>query len=93
MKYIIRDLTLDDKTWECYLNEKEIKLTYKEFDLLKMLMINSPAVVTRSEILNSWEDGKEYCLNTNIVEVYIYYLKNKIPGYIESVRRVGYKIK
>jgi len=75
----------------------EIKLTLQEFMLLKLLMENKNKVLSRSQILDSvW--GIQYTTNTNIVDVYISYLRNKIDkeGYnklIETVKGRGYLIR
>ena len=55
----------------------EIKLTLQEFKLLKILMENKNKVLPRSQILDSvW--GINYDSNTNVVDVYISYLRNKV---------------
>lgn len=77
--------------------EKEIKLTFQEFKLLKLLMENQNRVLTRSQILDTvW--GVNYDSNTNVVDVYISYLRNKvdIEGHtklIETVKGRGYLIR
>lgn len=76
---------------------KEIKLTIQEFKLLKLLMENKNKVLTRSEILNTvW--GMNYDPSTNIVDVYISYLRNKIDidgcaKLIETIKGRGYLIR
>jgi len=78
-------------------NGQEIKLTLQEFMLLKLLMENKNKVLTRSQILDSvW--GINYNSNTNVVDVYISYLRNKIDtdGFnklIETVKGRGYLIR
>lgn len=75
----------------------EIKLTLQEFKLLKILMENKNKVLPRSQILDSvW--GINYDSNTNVVDVYISYLRNKvdIEGYtklIETIKGRGYMIR
>lgn len=78
--------------------DKEIILTILEFKLLKFLMENKNKVVTRTQILTSvW--GINHDINTNIVDVYISYLRNKIDGedekdkIIETIKGRGYRIK
>jgi len=77
--------------------EREIKLTLQEFKLLKLLMENKNKVLTRTQILNSvW--GIDYDNNTNVIDVYISYLRNKIdieghPKLIETVKGRGYLIR
>lgn len=76
---------------------QEIKLTLQEFKLLKLLMENENKVLTRSQILDTvW--GINYDSNTNVVDVYISYLRNKvdIEGHtklIETVKGRGYLIR
>ena len=75
----------------------EIKLTLQEFKLLKILMENKNKVLPRSQILDSvW--GINYDSNTNVVDVYISYLRNKvdIAGHsklIETIKGRGYMIR
>jgi len=75
---------------------KEIKLTLQEFKLLQLLMENKNKVLTRTRILdNVW--GINYDSNTNVVDVYISYLRNKIDSgenkLIETVKGRGYLIR
>lgn len=76
---------------------REIKLTLQEFKLLQLLMENTNKVLTRSQILqNVW--GLDYDTNTNVVDVYISYLRNKIDAegsckLIETVKGRGYLIR
>ncbi len=76
---------------------KEIKLTLQEFKLLQLLMENKNRVLTRSQILHSvW--SVDYETNTNVVDVYISYLRNKVdvdhaPKLIETIKGRGYLIR
>jgi DNA-binding response OmpR family regulator len=76
---------------------REIKLTLQEYKLLKLLMENKNKVMTRIRILNSvW--GINFDTNTNVVDVYISYLRNKIDSddsqkMIETIKGVGYLIR
>jgi DNA-binding response OmpR family regulator len=78
-------------------NNEPIDLTKKEFDLLKLLMFNNEIVLTRDTILEKvW--GYDYAGDTNIVDVYIRYLRIKIDQryqqkFIHTVRGVGYQLK
>ncbi len=74
----------------------EIKLTTQEFLLLKLLMENKNMVLTRTQILNAvWGIG--FNTNTNIVDVYISYLRSKIESgnekLIETIKNRGYLIR
>ncbi|SDT43930.1 DNA-binding response regulator, OmpR family, contains REC and winged-helix (wHTH) domain [Paenibacillaceae bacterium GAS479] len=75
----------------------EIGLTKREFDLLTALMENANRVMNRELLLDKvW--GFEAAVDTNVVDVYVRYLRNKIdePGrtsYIQTVRGIGYVMK
>ncbi|MBU3112452.1 response regulator transcription factor [Clostridium lacusfryxellense] len=93
----IRGLTLDlDQRMVTY-NTIQIELTKTEFDLLKYLMDNKNIVLTRNKIIDIvW--GYEYMGDTNVVDVYIRYLRSKIDDkfsvkFIHTVRGVGYVLK
>ena len=91
------DLKLNDKTREVIRAEKEIELTPKEYDLLLYLLKNKRQVLNRDQILQAvW--GYDYFGDTNVVDVYIRYVRKKIDhGFdtplIHTVRGVGYVIK
>lgn len=74
-----------------------IKLTLQEFKLLQLLMENKNKVISRSQILDTvW--GINYDSNTNVVDVYISYLRNKIDAnfnkkLIQTVKGRGYLIR
>ncbi len=91
------DLTLDIEKHIVERNGKEIKLTLQEFMLLKLLMENKNKVLSRSQILDTvW--GINYNSNTNVVDVYISYLRNKVDTedsdkLIETVKGRGYLIR
>ncbi len=93
----IRGVTLDILSYSVRYKGHDIELTKKEFELLKYLMINKNLVITRDQILeNVW--GYEYIGDTNIVDVYIRYIRSKIDDrfslkLIRTVRGVGYQIK
>lgn len=88
-------LYLDERKAEAH--GKEIKLTAREFDLLSYLMQNKNHVLTREMILNKvW--GFDYAGDTNVVDVYIRYLRAKLEAiglanFIETVRGVGYVVR
>lgn len=89
----VRSLKLDTESWDVELDGKEIKLSFTEFKLLKRLMEEPNKVINPMLILSEWEEEKEHSMGTNIVVVYINMLRKKIPDYIHTVRRAGYKIK
>ncbi|HEY5587226.1 MAG TPA: response regulator transcription factor [Ruminiclostridium sp.] len=93
----ISDLELNTARHEVKRAGKIIDLTKKEYDLLEYLIRNKGLVLTRNQILeNVW--GFEYAGDTNVVDVYIRYLRSKIDeGYdkklIQTIRGVGYSMK
>lgn len=90
-------LRIDDKKHTVFYDNENIELTKKEYDLLKYLIDNKGIVVTRDNILqNIW--GYDYIGDTNVVDVYIRYLRSKIDNrfgvkLIYTVRGVGYQVK
>jgi two-component system, OmpR family, response regulator ArlR len=93
----ISDLEFDTARHEAKRAGRIIDLTKKEYDLLEYLIRNKGLVLTRDQILeNVW--GFEYTGDTNVVDVYIRYLRSKIDeGYdkklIQTIRGVGYRIR
>lgn len=78
-------------------NKEEITLTKKEFQLLEYLLRNRNIAMTREQLLNNVWDY-EYLGDTNVVDVYVRYLRQKIDDrygihLISTVRGVGYIIK
>lgn len=90
-------LKLNISSHSVYYGDYEINLTKKEFELLEYLMKNKNTAITREQLLNNvWE--YEYMGDTNVVDVYIRYLRQKIDDkynikLINTVRGVGYIIK
>ena len=91
-----KDLSIQLESRAVMKNEEKINLTNKEYELLILLLNNKGKVVTRDNILNEvW--GYDYDAGTNVVDVYVSYLRNKLDeknkeAYIETVRAVGYII-
>lgn len=95
--YQLDDLILNIKTHQVFRNDEKIQLTQREFDLLKTLFEHKNEVLTRNDILDTvW--GKDYLGQTNIVDVYIRLLRNKINDnykenqLIKTIRGVGYSL-
>lgn len=92
----IADLTLNQQSREVRRGVKTIALTRKEFDLLAFLMSNPNKALSRVSLLEHvW--GYHYDTLTNVVDVYIGYLRKKVDGgskkkLIQTVRDFGYKI-
>lgn len=93
----VKDIVMDNKTHKVKRKDKEIELTKKEYDLLKLLLINRNVVLTRDKIIEKvW--GYDYVGDTNVVDVFIRYLRGKIDDEFEeklitTIRGVGYVIK
>lgn len=93
-KLSYRDLNVEKESRMVLVGEEVIELTKREYDLLLTLMENINIVLTREVLLNKvW--GYETEVETNVVDVYVRYLRNKIdrPGeesYIQTVRGTGY---
>jgi two-component system, OmpR family, response regulator ArlR len=93
----VKDIVMDNKTHQVWRNGKEIELTKKEYDILEMLIRNKNIVLSREQLIeNIW--GYDYVGDTNVVDVFIRYLRSKIDeGFdeklITTIRGVGYVIK
>ncbi|MEB3213754.1 MAG: response regulator transcription factor, partial [Leptolyngbyaceae bacterium] len=91
------DLVLDLNSRQAMLHNRVIDLTMKEFELLKYLMEHPREVMTREQILeNVW--GYEFMGESNVIEVYVRYLRLKIEDegskrLIQTVRGVGYVLR
>jgi two-component system, OmpR family, response regulator NblR len=91
------DLVLDLSTRRAMRHDRMIDLTMKEFELLKYLMEHPREVLTREQILeNVW--GYDFMGESNVIEVYIRYLRLKIEDegekrLIQTVRGVGYVLR
>ncbi len=91
------DLVMDTDKYQVKRGEELIELTKKEYDLLYYLLNNKGIVVSREQLLNNvW--GYDYTGETNIVDVYIRYLRSKIDDHhenklIHTVRGVGYVLR
>jgi DNA-binding response OmpR family regulator len=96
----VGDLSINRTTREVWRGERQIELTNKEYDLLEMLMAHPRQIFSRETILNRvW--GYDFAGNTNVVDVYISYLREKLddkgnedePRLIHTVRGIGYTLK
>jgi two-component system response regulator MprA len=91
------DLTLNSTTHEVARGSRPISLTAKEFDLLELFMRHPRQVLTRDIIYERvW--GYDFGGESNIVEVYIRYLRSKLeaggaPRLLHTVRGVGYALR
>lgn len=88
-------ITLDVKKHLVLADQKICELTYKEFELLKMLLVNRGIVLSRDQIMDQvW--GFEYEGESRTVDMHIKTLRQKLGdagSVIKTVRNVGYSIK
>ena len=88
------DLSLDCTSRLLSAGERSVRLGFKEFEVLRLLMVNSGAVVTKETIISKiW--GLDSEAEDNNVEVYISFLRKKLAylnsrASISTVRKVGY---
>ena len=90
-------LTLNLSSHSAHYGEDELTLTKKEYELLEYLLRNKNIALTREQLLNNVWDYN-YFGDTNVVDVYIRYLRQKLDDrfgahIISTVRGVGYIIK
>ncbi|MCL4389884.1 MAG: response regulator transcription factor [Patescibacteria group bacterium] len=85
------DLTLNPVTFEVKLNDKPITFSRKEFSLLEYLMRHPGKLLSKDQIIaHVWDYEADILPNT--VEVYIGYLRKKLPNLIHTARGFGYKL-
>jgi two-component system, OmpR family, response regulator len=93
----VGDLKLDPATRQVWRGRAEVKLSAKEFALLEAFMRRPGLVLSRLQLLeHAWDYGYEN--RSNVVDVYIRYLRDKIDrpfgrDAIETVRGVGYRLR
>lgn len=91
------DLILDDRRHRVTFKGQEITLTNREFIMLKVLLSNMDIVMSRDSLLEK-VCGYDYVGETNVVDVYVRFLRSKIDEVfdvkmIDTIRGVGYVIK
>ncbi|MGD1949344.1 MAG: response regulator transcription factor [Leptolyngbyaceae cyanobacterium] len=93
--FAFEDLLMNTQSHEVYYNKQLIPLTLKEFELLKYFMEHPKQVLTHQQIMNTiWPDFLS-TQNTNILHVYIRYLRQKLKSagkFIQTIRNVGYML-
>ena len=89
-----KNLTLNHDSRRVTVENEEIVLTFKEYELLHILLINKGVVLSRDRLMNDvW--GTDFEGETRTVDVHVRTLRQKLGvagEYIETVRNVGYKI-
>jgi two-component system copper resistance phosphate regulon response regulator CusR len=89
-------LELDPVSRECRIDGKPLSLRRREFDILELLLRNENQVFTRENLISSiWR--KEYNGSSNVVDVHVKYLRDKLrpfgcDTFVVTVRGVGYKM-
>ena len=93
----VEDLKIDTAMRKVTYKDNEVELTKREYELLTYLVKNKNIVISREQILNQvW--GYDYIGETNVVDVYVRYLRTKIDDkfdvkIIHTIRGVGYFVK
>lgn len=89
-----KDILIDDGKHIVFVDEKEIELTYKEYEILKQLIINKNIVLTRDRLMEIiW--GYDFEQGNRTVDVHIQSLRKKLGQagkYIKTIRNVGYMV-
>lgn len=93
----VNGLVMDEERHEVRYGEEQIELTHREYELLRVLMQNKNIVMDREKLLNQ-VCGYDYAGETNVIDVYVRYLRAKIDErfgmkFITTVRSVDYVIK
>ncbi len=88
------NIRMDVDRHEVWVDEELVTLTYKEFELLKLLLMNKNIVLSRDRLLEEiW--GYDYTGETRTVDVHVRTLRQKLGeggSYVETVRGIGYRI-
>lgn len=89
----VGSVTLDLLSRRVRSSGKEFELTAREFTMLELLMRNSGQIISREQLLSRvW--GLDHDPGSNVVDVYVRYLRQKLgPDSIETVRGLGYRFK
>jgi two-component system response regulator MprA len=91
------DLTVDQKTRQVFRGPRELQLSAKEYDLLAYLVRHPRQVLSREQLLEGvW--GYQFDGESNVVDVYVGYLRQKLeaqsePRLVHTVRGVGYALR
>ena len=92
--FIFKDLKVDFLAHSVYVNDKEVILTPKEYELLVYFIKNNGIALSREQLLNNvWE--YDYVGNDRTIDTHIKMLRNNLGKYrdlIKTVRRMGYKL-
>lgn len=93
-----KDLKLDTEKYSAICNGKDLEFTKNEFEILKLLIINKGQIVTKSILFDTvW--GTKDSADENTLNVHISKIRNKLKlvnpneEYIETIWKIGYKLK
>lgn len=89
----VGSLSLDLRTRRALFADRTVDLSTREFTLLEVFMRHPDQVLTRQQLLSRvW--GFDFDPGSNVVDVYVRYLRNKLaPDVIETVRGAGYRLR
>ena len=87
------DLSLDVRTRRAAIGDRTVELTAREYALLETFLRHPGQVLSREQLLSIvW--GYDFDPGSNVVEVYVRYLRRKLgPDVIETVRNMGYRLR
>ena len=88
--FLFEELKLDEKLFKGYIQNEEIELTLKEFNILKLLIQSYPMVVSREMLMDKiW--GYDYYGDTRVIDAHMKNIRRKIKvDYIKTIKGVGY---
>lgn len=88
----VGDLSLDLRTRKARVGDREVELSAREFALAEMFLRNPGNVLSREQLLSRvW--GLDFDPGSNVVDVYVRYLRKKLgPDVLETVRGMGYRL-
>ncbi len=89
---VFKEIQVDCDAYKVYVNEIEIPLTTKEFEIVQLLVQNEKKVLTRGSIVEKvW--GYDYYGETRVIDTHIKNIRKKLDiPYIKTVKGIGYKI-
>ncbi|EPY12721.1 ResD family transcriptional regulator [Paenibacillus alvei A6-6i-x] len=89
---VFKEIQVDCDAYKVYVNEIEIPLTTKEFEIVQLLVQNEKKVLTRESIVEKvW--GYDYYGETRVIDTHIKNIRKKLDiPYIKTVKGIGYKI-
>lgn len=93
MQIAFRDITLDLRTRRVRVSNRPVELSAREFTLAEIFLRHPGQVLSRQQLLDRvW--GYDYDPGSNIVDVYVGYLRKKLGNdLIETVRGMGYRLR